>query len=217
MYNVATAGILDGMNEHGLTVTYNLAYTTDMPKYFTPISLVLQEMLETCKNTNEAIEFITQAKRAGNAILMLADAEGDLKTVELSSNHYAIRDMKDNQIISTNHFLTPEMQKIGIPNNAIFSGCAPKTLHGIRVHESSEQRFKRAEKLLKNIGKIDDNKVTEILRDHGEDKKPSMLTICRHDDLSSTLRSVIFFPKRKTLKVLYGKPCQNEYTEFGFP
>lgn len=210
-------GILDGMNEHGLTVTYNLAYTTDRPKYFTPLSLVLQEMLETCKNTNEAIRFITRAKRAGNALLMLADNESNLKAVELSSNHAVIREMRNNQIINTNHYLAPEMQKIEIPNNAAFSGKAPKPLHGVRVHESSEQRFKRVKKLLKNIGKLDDNKVTAILQDHGKDNNPSMLTICRHDDYASTIRSVIFYPNRKTLKVLYGNPCQNEYTEFVFP
>jgi hypothetical protein len=27
---------------------------------------------------------------------------------------------------------------------------------------------------------------------------------------------VIFYPDRRTIKVLYGKPCQNVYSEFVF-
>lgn len=209
-------GMIDGMNEHGLTVTYNLAYATDKPKHFIPLSIVLQEMLETCKTTDEAIKFITQAKRAGSALLMLADAEGNIKTVEISSNLIAIREMTDDQITNTNHYHIPKMQKHEIPHNAVFSGKAPKPLHGINVHESSEQRLTRAQELLKNKAKIDENMIITILRDHGKNDKPSMLTICRHDDYASTLRSVIFYPNRKTIKVLYGNPCQNEYAEFMF-
>ena len=39
-------------------MTYNLGYTTDKPKYFIPISMMLQEMLETCRNTDEAIKVL---------------------------------------------------------------------------------------------------------------------------------------------------------------
>ena len=211
------SGILEGINEHGLAVTYNLAYTTETPGNFVPLSIVLQEMLETCKTTDEAARFMTQAKRGGHdALLMLADAEGSLKTVEITSNHAATRDMANEQIINTNHYLTPEMQQYEIPRNAIYSGKVAKEMLGTRVHESSEQRLKRAQELLKGKAKIDENRIITVLRDHGKDNKPSMLTICRHANYASTLRSVIFYPNRKTIKVLYGKPCQNEYTEFKF-
>ena len=211
-------GMLDGMNEHGLTVTYNLANTTDKPKYFVPLSIVLQEMLETCKDTEEAVKFMINAKRGGHdAILMLADAEGNVKTVEISPNHAATREMVGDQIINPNHYLTAEMQQYEIPHNAVLYGKAiPKDRQGVRLHESSEQRLKRAQALLKTKAKIDENKIVTVLRDHGKDNKPSMLTICRHDKYSSTLRSMIFYPNRKTMKVLYGKPCQNEYVEFTF-
>ena len=38
-------GILDGMNEHGLTVTYNVGTTTDEPDVHAPLSMALQESL----------------------------------------------------------------------------------------------------------------------------------------------------------------------------
>ena len=99
-------GVTDGMNEHGLTVTHNSAYTIDKPKHFTPITIVLQEMLETCKNTDEAVKFLTHAKRAANSLLTLGDSDGNIKGVEISSNHCSVRDMKDNQMINTNHYHT---------------------------------------------------------------------------------------------------------------
>jgi predicted choloylglycine hydrolase len=210
-------GMLDCMNEYGLTVTYNLAYTTEKPNNFVPLSMALQEMLETCKSTDEAVKFIIQAKRGGHdALLMLADAEGNIKAVEIASNHAAVRETIDNQIINTNHYLTAEMQQYEIPHNAVYFGKVPRRLLGVRVHESSEQRLKRGQELLKGKAKIGEDKIVTILRDHGKDDKPSMFTICRHDEYASTLRSVIFHPNGKTIKVLYGNPCQSEYSEFTF-
>lgn len=212
-------GVLDGMNEHGLTVTYNIANTNDKPENHVPLSIALQEMLETCKTTDEATRFITHAKRGGHdALLMLADAEGSLKAVEITSRHFAIREAEDGKIIHANHFLTAEMQQYEIPHEAVYFGkTVPQELIGVRIHESSEQRLKRAQELLRGKPKVDENMITAVLRDHGEDDKPSRLTICRHDKFGSTLRSVIFYPNRKTIKVSYGNPCQNEYAEFKLP
>ena len=212
-------GMLDGMNEHGLTVTYNLAFSTDEPRYYAPLSMALQEMLETCKNTEEAIKFITQAKQGGHdALLMIADADGNIKTVEITSTHSAVREPIKGQIINTNHFRTKEMQQYEIPHDAVYFGKVPKGLLGLRIHESSEKRLKRAQELLKGKVNINENKLTSILQDHGKDNEPSMLTICRHDELyASTLRSMIFYPQKRTIKVLYGNPCQNKYEEFKFP
>jgi len=119
-------GMIDGMNEHGLTVTYNLAFSTEEPVCHAPLSLALQEMLETCKNTEEAVKFIANAKHAGNGLLMLGDAEGDVRTVEISHNHAATRKPIESQIINTNHYLTEEMQKYEVPRNAVFSEKALK-------------------------------------------------------------------------------------------
>ena len=208
-------GMVDGMNEYGLTVTYNYASTTDKPECFVPLSLALQEMLETCKNVDEAVRFITQAKQGGHsALLLLADAEYNMKTVEVTPNHAATRGTIDGQIINTNHYHTAEMQQYEIPRNTVYFGNVRYA--GVRVHESSEQRLKRAQELLKGKTKVDGKRIATVLRDHGDDNRPSMLTICRHGIYASTLRSMILYPNRKRIKVLYGNPCQNEYDEFGF-
>lgn len=210
-------GMLDGMNEHGLAVCYNLAYTIEKPSCYVPLSFALQEMLETCRNTEQAVEFITKAKQGGHdALLTIADSEGDMKTVELTPNHAAVRDTSGNQVVNTNHFFTSEMQQYEIPHNAVYSGKSPKEMLGVKVHASSEARLKRAQELLNRKSKIDEEAIIKILRDHGAENKPSILTICRHGGYAGTLRSVIFNLNEKTMKVLYGNPCQNEYAEFGF-
>jgi len=209
-------GIIDGMNEYGLIVTHNSAFTTEKPTYFAPNSIAIQEMLETCKNTQEAIEFMTKAKHAGNALLILGDAKGDIRSVEMSHNHAATRKSIKGQFINTNHYHTEEMQKYEIPRNAVFTEKIGKEWAGKRFHESSEERLKRAQEMLSSSDKIKESIIISVLRDHGKENHPSNFTVCQHGEYTSTLRSVIFYPNRKTMKVLYGTPCQNEYVDFSF-
>lgn len=209
-------GIIDGMNEYGLIVTHNTAFTTEKPTNFVPNTIVIQEMLETCKNTHEAIEFLTEAKHAGNALLMIGDAEGDIRSMEVSHNHAAIRKSIEGQIINTNHYHTEEMQKYEIPHNAVFTEKTGTEWAGKRLHQSSEERLKRAQEMLNSCDKITENMIMSVLRDHGKENHPSNLTVCQHGTYNSTLRSVIFYPNTKIMKVLYGNSCQNKYVDFSF-
>ena len=74
----------------------------------------------------------------------------------------------------------------------------------------------RVEELLEGVGRMDEEWIRGILMDHGVDGEPSDNTICRHGDVSSSLRSMIFYPRLKKMKLLYGHLCQNEYEEFTF-
>jgi predicted choloylglycine hydrolase len=210
-------GMLDGMNEHGLTVTYNLGYTTDEPEYNAPLSMALQEMLETCRTTQEAVDFITEARQGGHdALLMIADAEGDVRAVELTPRRSSTRRPSEGLIINTNHYHTEKLRRHEIPRNAIWDGDVPEVQVGRRVFESTERRLMRAEELLEGVEKVDEEGIKGILRDHGVEGEPSYTTICVHGEISSSLRSMIFYPRRKRMKLLYGYPCQNEYEEFYF-
>ena len=201
-------GILDGMNEHGLTVTYNLARSADKPKFFAPTSIMLQEMLETCKDAEEAVGFLIQAKRGGHdAVLTLADSEESVRTVEISSNHASVRELENGRVINTNHYQTAEMQSIEIPYSE--SSELPE-------YFSSPYRFRRVEELLKDIVNVDERLLVTVLRDHGADNTPSKLTICRHEEETGTLRSLIFYPKKRIMKVLYGHPCRYKYRKIKF-
>lgn len=103
-----------------------------------------------------------------NVLLMLGDAEGDIRTAEISNNHAATRKPIEGQIINTNHYHTEEMQKYEVPRSAVYTEKAGKEWAGKRLHGSSEERLKRAQDLLSSRDKIDENTITSVLRDHGK-------------------------------------------------
>lgn len=204
----------DSMNEHGLTVCYNYGFGTDKPRYMVPISVVCQEMLEQCRTTEEAVTFLKDSKRAGGALLLVGDPTGDIRAVELSPNYIGVRKPEGGYVAITNHYLTEEMKPHDIPHNAYYADKNPKALRGKRVHESSECRYDRAVELIGGEKRLDEQELGVIISDHGKDGKGSDVTICNHGEYWTTIRSIMFFPERRMMRVLYGHPCRGQYSEF---
>ena len=174
-------------------------------------------MLETCRTTAEAVEFITKARQGGHdALLMIADEEGDIKAVELTPRRSSTRRPTGGLIVNTNHYHTEELLRHEIPRNAIWDGDVHELLVGQRIFESTERRFSRSMELLEGLERVDEERMRKVLRDHGPGGELSDNTICRHGEFSSSLRSMIFYPGLRKMKLLYGHPCQNEYQEFTF-
>ncbi len=210
----AMAGCHDGINEHGLCISYNHAYGTDMAKANIPISLLVQQALETCSTTSEAADFLCAAKRSGGANLLVADASGEAVTVELSSNFSGVRGPGKGLLINTNHYKCREMTSYDIPRNAYYTNKNVKALRGVRVQESSELRYGRAEQLLSDIETITMKDLLNIFSDHGESGRGDDNTICRHGAYFTTTCSIIMLPKSKRLLVTYGHPCDSVFTDF---
>jgi len=208
------AGSHDGINEHGLCISYNYGYGTDMPNVNVPITLVVQEALESCSSTGQAIEFIRASKRSGGAILLLADASGEMATVELSSNFSGVRRPGEGILINTNHYKCREMMSYDIPRNAYYTSKNVRALRGIRVHESSELRYGRAEQLLSDMEVITMKDLLGVFCDHGESGRGDDNTICRHGPYFNTNCSLIMLPHSKRLLVTYGHPCESVFTDF---
>lgn len=204
---------IDSMNEHGLIVCYNYGLGTDKPRYMVPISIVCQEVLEQCKTAEEAVTFLKDSRRAGGAVLLVCDPTGAMRAVELSPNYIGVRKPENGYVVITNHYLTEEMKPHDIPHNVYFTDRSPKALRGKRVHESSECRYDRAMELIGGKKRLDEEELSVIISDHG-DGKGSDVTICNHGEYWTTIRSIIFFPERRMMRVLYGHPCRGEYTEF---
>ena len=149
-------------------------------------------------------------------MLMIADAGGIMKTVEITPNNSSTRDPADHLIINTNHYHTARMKKYEVPHNALWNGKVPEEWLGRRILESSEKRLARARELIDMNHKMDFKKICSILSDHGDDNQPSEISICRHGKYVSSIRSSIFYPYEKKVKILYGKTCQNQYVDFTF-
>ena len=125
-----------------------------------------------------------------------------------SGNHHEIGVHQGQAVRESIHALLEQL-----PDFEVVERIKPRLLHTSLFLFLAKRK---AAQMLREEGKIGESRIVTILRDHGKDNKPSSLTICRHATPTSTLRSVIFYPDRRTIKVLYGKPCQNEYSEFVF-
>jgi predicted choloylglycine hydrolase len=207
-------GCHDGINDQGLAVSYNYGFGTDLPKSMVSVSLVAQEILERCATVEEAVAYAVSSKRAGGALLLFADAGGNMASVELSPNFSGVREAEDGLLINTNHYLSNEMTPYGIPSNAYYTARNPHSLRGTRVHESSEIRYSRVQQLLDVEEPLSLKDLVSIFSDHGEGGRGNDNSVCRHGEYFTTTCSVIMFPASRRMLVTYGNPCDSIYTDF---
>lgn len=208
-------GTVDGINEHGLAITFNYAFVKDRHNSSVPISMGITEALATCRTANEAAGQIARRRRWGAGILMLADAEGDLVSLELSNTRHAIRRPHngDDALFHTNHFRTPEMREVEVSPEAIFGKNAPTALRGIRVLESAEARWDRFEHLLDAGKKFGPDELADLMSDHGA-QGANHRTLCMHGDYWNTTACLQFYPRQRKMRVSYSSACDAKYVDF---
>ena len=98
------AGVLSGMNEHGLALA-NMEVTRGrrLPTAM-PYVLLYRTVLEQCKTTEEAIDLLRTTPRQSANNLMIMDAAGDRAVVEITPEAVHVRRAADEQaLVSTNH------------------------------------------------------------------------------------------------------------------
>ena len=212
-------GSHEGVNEHGLAVAYNYGYFKSLGKgrgdARVPITNLVQVLLEECTTVDEAIANVARRPRAGAAILMIADAHGDLASVELGPDTFEVR--RGDCLVHANHGVTPKMAELDVPHDAVLSRWNPKPIRGHRVHQSSEARHARAEHLLDEAGgAVSERDLIAIASDHSsptsETEAGNDDSICRHGPYYCTTCSVVLFPQRRTMKVMFAAPCEADYT-----
>lgn len=209
------AGVIDGVNEAGLAITYDYAPTVDVKSERPPISLAIENALANCSTVNEAADRITRLPHGGGALIMLADTHGDIASLELSADHSSLRRPDDDDVVHhSNAYRTATMQKIELPHDSVYNDQAPPALRNVRIRESAEIRDSRIESLLRDIGMIDELTLTELMSDHGPNGEPSPNTVCMHEGYWSTLASVQLYPKERRMRLGYGSACQASFVDF---
>jgi len=209
-------GAVDGMNERGLCITYDYAFTTDAdPVSPIPISVLIGETLQRCSTVTEAAAWMAARPRWGGGLLMLADAEGDLASLEMSATRSHVRGVAPGEdfLFHTNCFSSPAMREVQIPDDAIYTPTAPTPLRGQRVHQSSERRNQRYQELLASLPVLDEDLLSAILADHGANGAPSENTPCMHSSYWHTTACLQFFPKSRRMRVAFDSACQARYQE----
>ncbi len=208
------AGCHDGLNEHGLCITSNYGHGTDLPTCSIPVSVLVQEALENCATTQEAVSFLCAGKRSTGAILLVADAGGELATVELSPNFSGVRQPEEGILINANHYRCREMISYDVPHNAFYTSRNIQAFRGVRVRESSELRYTRVEQLLSEREAFSLGDLLRVFSDHGESGRGDDNTVCRHGPYLTTSCSLIMLPRSRRMLVAYGHPCDSVFTDF---
>ncbi len=208
------AGAVDGMNERGLCIAYDYAFTTDLPERpAAPISMVIAEALARCGTVTEAAAWIDSRKRWGGGLLLLADATGDIASMEVSSTRSRLRRPAEGEdvLFHTNAFSEALMREVQIPDDAVYDHRAPGPLQGRRLHSSSDRRDARFRELLARTDVLDADTLAAVMADHGPDDQPADDTPCVHGSYWFTTACLQFFPQSKRLRVAYDTACQARY------
>ena len=110
-----------------------------------PISFAISQALTRCMTVEQAAEFIAAQPRWGAGLLMLADATGDIGSLELSSTCAQMRRPAAGEdiIFHTNAYSTGPLCQVQVDQRAVFDERAPATLRGRNVLRSSQSRNAR--------------------------------------------------------------------------
>jgi predicted choloylglycine hydrolase len=210
-------GALDGMNEHGLCVTYDYAFPSDRPPSPAPsISMIISEALERCATVAEAVQWISARPRWGGALLMLADPGGDIASLELTNTRARVRrpGPDSDLLFHSNAFWLAEMREVEVRREAIFTERAPASMRGRRLHESAESRDARLAELVSGSAAFGADDLQQVMGDHGPAGTPDSQTPCVHGSYWFTTASMQYFPKSRRLRVAYSTACEARYETF---
>lgn len=205
-----------GLNEKGLAIGYNYGRSwkkepLDFRLKGVPGTFLVQEMLETCATTQEAIKFITNfPNRSNGCHYGFMDSSGDTCVIETTSTRHAIRRPADGILAHTNHYQTEELKDANLPDYVRFK----MDDMDINPIESPIRRYQREIKLLETFkGKIDMETIKNILSDH-ENGEKNDFSVCTHGPAAGTLGSIIVFPSKKEFWVTDNHPCSSDYEKF---
>lgn len=213
---VPFAGTVDGMNEAGLCIAYDYAFATDVPASpAPPISMTIASALQNCRTVAEAANWIASQPRWGGALLMLADADSDIASLELSSTRSHLRRPAAGEDVLThsNAFSNSTLREVEIPADAVYTESAPTPLRGRRFHKSSEERDRRFDQLLQNTSVFGPAELSAVMADHGPDNLPGDFTPCVHGSYWYTTACLQFYPRSRRMRVAYDTACQAQFQE----
>jgi len=149
-HSLLVMGRTEGVNEKGLAVALHFVNNKDTQTGLSAAS-VIRIILDTCKNTEEAINVIKQLPHSWSYNFSIGDAEGHAVVVEESPFHIKVR-KNEELLFCTNHFQRQDMLKLNRQN----SGSTQERLNYLsqgHLDEMDEQEIFntfRAEKPLYN-------------------------------------------------------------------
>lgn len=193
------AGSPDVLNSEGLCVAMASLPRRDARKPGLQWNLVIDIMMDTCRDVAQARSFITKVPHLRSMSYLIADALGEAIVVEALPDSVTIREPENGFVIATNHRIGRE--PVDSPES----------------NRRSQIRYRRAEEMIaERAGFIDEEVAKRILRDH-------QCHICSgiHGNVRErewgTIWSLICKPQEGGFWIAPGHPCEVEYEKVERP
>jgi len=114
---VGSIGANAGMNVAGISIAWDNTYlcddrlTRDVARTVVPFILTLRRLLQTARSLDEAVAVLTRSlpRPLADIVLVGSAAEGRAVAVETAGRVYALREMEEDTVWSTNYFCSPEL------------------------------------------------------------------------------------------------------------
>ena len=189
----------NGINSAGIGLATNALFSSDW-RIGIPRPILYRLILEK-ESVSEAIEIVTDARRASSCNYLISHKSGEIRDIEATAEYYSVIDIQENVMVHTNHFAHPGLAEFDkLPEGKL---------------ESSHFRENRFRQLVTDHhGKLSMEKVKGFLTDH--ERYPA--SICRHTEGGRgdivTIASIICQPADGLMHVSLGQGCKNKYTTY---
>lgn len=195
---MSTAGCLSlvGVNQEGIAVGNNNLRPRDARPGVIYLAMLHEALHQT--QWNDAVACITEAPRASGHNYIMCHEFGARANIETTATQYDTHLVSGNWYVHTNHYLSPRLVPLEDPTNEPAS-----TEHRL---ERGRHAFQQAEQ------PFTPDAIRELMSDHdGGD-----LGICRHGtgDDARSVAFVVADPKRRSLWVSLGPPCEGSLQEY---
>ncbi len=187
-------GISVGYNSAGISLTGNQLDSNDM-RVGIPRMLLVRKIL-AATTIGKAIDAAILEHRASNYNQVIADANGEIYSIEGSATDYEPIYALDGYLVHTNHYTSPWMRRFESDPQQITSSIV---------------RYNRGRRLMKNHrGEITIDKLQEFLSDHVNHPR----SICRHGKGIKSTFSIVINLNTLTMYLARGNPCEVKYNEY---
>lgn len=183
------------MNEHGLTISYNYAYSRrGTHPGGLPASYLVHEMCRGCRNTDEAVSLAQNRDYPiGNgASLAVADPQ-NLYLVEVAGDSTGVL-RSQGTLVHTNHFLCTELTALNFSDSITFAPRIPE-LKQLPILESSRVRLSKLSERVGSIVYLEDLQTTLA----EETDENGMNNVFQTGPFWGTISSYIAIPSEMTV------------------
>jgi len=148
------AGAVTGLNDAKLWVSINAAATSGQTFIGRPIVMVVRDILQHAATIAQAEAILTRAQVfVSDGVLLVSGTENRAVVAEKGPRGMGVREMQDDCLVLTNHFLTAQW--------------ADDHANQVRIRDgTTAARYQRAEDLLHRSTPLDPAAILGICRDH---------------------------------------------------